>query len=98
MTLKWERHTEFFTLTLMVPRDPDGKLWPEPPPLLEALLMPCREQVVSATLLLVEAANRWAGSPRTMASRAPRAPGWPTARPRCGATSASPPRASTACR
>ncbi len=71
MTLKWERHTEFFTLTLMVPRDPDGKLWPEPPPLLEALLMPCREQVVSATLLLVEAANRWAGSPEDYGFQGP---------------------------
>lgn len=71
MVLKWERHTEFFTLTLMVPRAPDDGLWPEPPPLLEALLAPHREQIISATLVLVEAANRWAGDPEAYGFRGP---------------------------
>lgn len=71
MTLKWERHTEFFTLTLMAPRSPDDTLWPEPPPLLEALLAPHREQIISATLILVEAANRWAGDPEAYGFRDP---------------------------
>ena len=71
MTLKWERHTEFFTLTLMVPRQPDQALWPEPPPQLEALLASHREQVISATLILVEAAHRWSGSPEAYGFRDP---------------------------
>lgn len=71
MTLKWERHTEFLTLTLMVPRDLQGELWPSPPPLLRELIAPHQERVVSATLLLVEAAHRWAGSPEAYSLRYP---------------------------
>ncbi|WP_136253974.1 DUF3422 domain-containing protein [Onishia niordana] len=54
MVLKWERHTEFFTLTLLVPVQPDTKTWPAPPPLLAEIIEAHREQVINATLLRVE--------------------------------------------
>ncbi|MFO7648667.1 DUF3422 domain-containing protein [Halomonas campaniensis] len=61
LILKWERHTEFLTLTLMVPRRGEGELWPAPPEPLASLIEPHRAALISATLLLVESAHRWAG-------------------------------------
>lgn len=39
--LKWERHTEFSTLTLMVPKAPGGEPWPAPPAWLAQVVDAC---------------------------------------------------------
>ncbi|MGB8712136.1 MAG: DUF3422 domain-containing protein [Onishia taeanensis] len=54
MVLKWERHTEFFTLSLLVPRQPDTPTWPAPPAMLAEIIDAHRDQVINATLILVE--------------------------------------------
>ncbi|QTF92229.1 DUF3422 domain-containing protein [Halomonas sp. BM-2019] len=59
--LKWERHTEFLTLSLLVPRRDEGAFWPAPPEPLASLVESHRASLISATLLLVESAHRWAG-------------------------------------
>ncbi|MEO4047809.1 DUF3422 domain-containing protein [Pseudomonas sp. CAU 1711] len=62
-TLKWERHGEFFTLTLVQPRQADDPLWRAWPDDLEALLEPHRERLICATQLLVDAADNWREGP-----------------------------------
>lgn len=62
VTLKWEQHTEFFTLTVKHPAQPGGTLWPSPPALLDAFLENNAGTIVSATVLRVEASNQWAGN------------------------------------
>ncbi|KGE78896.1 DUF3422 domain-containing protein [Halomonas sp. ND22Bw] len=59
--LKWERHTEFFTLTLMVPIGDDAPLWPDPPPRLAEIAEAHHEALISATLIRVENEADWAG-------------------------------------
>lgn len=71
LTLKWERHTEFLTLTLLVPRTPEEEAWPAPPALLDALVGPHRTQLISATQVLVESPHRWAGRPADYGFRDP---------------------------
>ncbi|MDN3521899.1 DUF3422 domain-containing protein [Halomonas ramblicola] len=71
LTLKWERHTEFFTLTLLVPRRNGDALWPAPPELLTAIVEPHRERLISATLVLVESADHWAGEAEAYGFRDP---------------------------
>lgn len=61
LTLKWERHTEFFTLTLLVPKAENGERWPAPPPLLASVLEAHREALINATLVLVESEQSWLG-------------------------------------
>lgn len=60
-TLKWERHTEFFTLTLLVPKREETSAWPAPPPLLATLIEAHRETLINASLVLVESEASWAG-------------------------------------
>lgn len=60
-TLKWERHTEFFTLTLMVPRQAGDANWPPPPPALETLIADYRHLLINADQVLVVAHEHWAG-------------------------------------
>ncbi|TVM07841.1 MAG: DUF3422 domain-containing protein [Halomonas sp.] len=62
ITLKWEQHTEFFTLTVKHPARTDGPLWPSPPALLENFLEENANTIVSATVLRVEDSHQWAGS------------------------------------
>lgn len=62
ITIKWEQHTEFFTLTIKHSAKTDGDLWPSPPALLASFLEENANIVVSATVLRVEAANQWAGN------------------------------------
>jgi uncharacterized membrane-anchored protein len=64
LTLKWERHTEFVTLTLLVPRHEDDALWPAPPEPLAAIVEAHQAALINATLILVESAHRWAGDAR----------------------------------
>ncbi|RDB43595.1 DUF3422 family protein [Halomonas sp. DQ26W] len=62
MTLKWERHTEFFTLTLLVPKpSSDAAHWPTPPRLLETIVEAHREALINASLVLVESEASWVG-------------------------------------
>lgn len=61
-TLKWERHTEFFTLTLLVPRTAREPFWPAPPPALAEIVSDFRDSLINANLLLVEDEESWAGT------------------------------------
>lgn len=61
-TLKWERHTEFFTVTLMVPKQLGDTDWPPPPKLLESLLVDYRHKLINAVQVLVESGEHWAGN------------------------------------
>ncbi|MGE4534298.1 DUF3422 domain-containing protein [Halomonas sp.] len=71
LTLKWERHTEFLTLTLLAPREPEETAWPLPPPLLEALVAGHEDQLIGVTQVLVASAHRWAGSAAAYGLRDP---------------------------
>ncbi|MCY1350154.1 hypothetical protein D9M69_363810 [compost metagenome] len=62
-TLKWERHTEFFTLTLVVPRSAGGEYWPPLPATLESLVAEHRHLLINADQVLVESEADWAGDP-----------------------------------
>ncbi|MBB3139419.1 DUF3422 domain-containing protein [Halomonas organivorans] len=59
--LKWERHTEFFTLTLMVPIADGDPLWPTPPPRLAEIASNHHEALINATLIRIETEESWAG-------------------------------------
>ena len=61
-TLKWERHTEFFTLTLLVPR-PVGQSepWPAPPAPLGRIVAAHHQALINASLILVESEATWQG-------------------------------------
>ncbi|CAM3822238.1 DUF3422 domain-containing protein [Vreelandella rituensis] len=63
-TLKWERHTEFFTLTLLVPRRSDSPQWPAPPSLLADIAQMHQAELINASLILVEAEEQWEGKPK----------------------------------
>ncbi|MDN3558183.1 DUF3422 domain-containing protein [Halomonas maura] len=69
--LKWERHTEFFTLTLMVPRAADGEIWPPPPPRLAEIAEAHREALINATVILVESQASWGSDTEACGFRDP---------------------------
>ncbi|MFW6346155.1 MAG: DUF3422 domain-containing protein, partial [Halomonas sp.] len=71
LTLKWERHTEFLTLTLLAPRASEETAWPPPPPRLDALVAGHEAQLIGATQVLVASAHRWAGSAAAYGFRDP---------------------------
>ncbi|MGE8061817.1 DUF3422 domain-containing protein [Pseudomonas sp. NPDC089547] len=50
---KWERHTEFFTLTLVVPCSSTGTDWQTLPPVLAEAIAPQAAQVINAVQVLV---------------------------------------------
>ncbi|NIF28574.1 DUF3422 domain-containing protein [Pantoea sp. Tr-811] len=50
---KWERHTEFFTLTLVVPCAADNIDWQALPPVLAEAIAPQAAQVINAVQVLV---------------------------------------------
>jgi uncharacterized membrane-anchored protein len=70
-TLKWERHTEFFTLTLLVPKPALGEPWPSPPPLLAEVANLHSRALINASLILVEADASWDGDAETYGLRDP---------------------------
>ncbi|PAU77942.1 DUF3422 domain-containing protein [Halomonas salipaludis] len=70
-TLKWERHTEFFTLTLLVPRTERGEQWPSPPPLLADIAAKHSRALINASLILVEAEATWGGDAESYGFRDP---------------------------
>lgn len=53
LTLKWEQHTEFFTLTLLLPGH-DTEPWPVLPPLLSAIVAEHDESLINANLIRIE--------------------------------------------
>lgn len=59
--LKWERHAEFFTLTLMLPKQANGEFWPALPEALAALIEPYRQLIINAVQILVESEQHWEG-------------------------------------
>ena len=59
--LKWERHAEFFTLTLVQPKQAGGEFWPALPQALQALIEPHRGLIINALQILVEAEQHWQG-------------------------------------
>lgn len=69
--LKWERHTEFFTLTLLVPRLGQGELWPAPPPLLAEVVARHQQVLINASLILVESEATWGGDAEAYGFRDP---------------------------
>ncbi|QBF27586.1 DUF3422 family protein [Pseudomonas tructae] len=54
---KWERHAEFFTLTLVVPAASAELNWTTLPPALATGIEPCREQMINAVQVLVRDAE-----------------------------------------
>ncbi|MER1968360.1 DUF3422 domain-containing protein [Castellaniella sp. GW247-6E4] len=58
--LRWERHTEFLTLTLLMPgRHPSA--WPELPPVLAEITEAHGRLLINADQVRVESASDWAG-------------------------------------
>ncbi|MGJ7459248.1 DUF3422 domain-containing protein [Halomonas sp. MA07-2] len=70
-TLKWERHTEFFTVTLLVPSPDRAEPWPSPPPLLAEISAKHSRALISASLILVEAEASWGGDAEAYGFRDP---------------------------
>lgn len=62
MVLKWERHTEFSTLTLMVPKAEGSEPWAAPPSWLTKVVEAQQAALMNATLVLVESVDTWLGS------------------------------------
>ncbi|QOR40052.1 DUF3422 domain-containing protein [Billgrantia diversa] len=62
MVLKWERHTEFSTLTLMVPKAEGSEAWSTPPAWLTKVVEAQQAALMNATLVLVESVDTWRGS------------------------------------
>ncbi|NIC05717.1 DUF3422 domain-containing protein [Billgrantia bachuensis] len=62
MVLKWERHTEFSTLTLMVPKAVGSEAWCAPPTWLTKVVEAQQAALMNATLVLVENVDTWLGS------------------------------------
>jgi len=60
--LKWERHTEFLCLTLVVPRVASDDVWPPLPAPLHALIDGSEHLVIECSQILVESQEGWAGS------------------------------------
>ncbi|MGR4066844.1 DUF3422 domain-containing protein [Billgrantia sp. C5P2] len=62
VVLKWERHTEFSTLTLMAPKAEGSEAWAAPPAWLTKVVEAQRTVLINATLVLVESVDTWRGS------------------------------------
>lgn len=61
LPLKWERHAEFFTLTLVQPKQAGGEFWPALPATLQTLIEPHRALIINAVQILVESEQHWEG-------------------------------------
>ncbi|MES2820865.1 MAG: DUF3422 domain-containing protein [Pseudomonadota bacterium] len=59
--LKWERHTEFFTLTLVVPGLAEGGLCPPLPAALARIAEHHQALIINAMQIRVDAQQTWAG-------------------------------------
>lgn len=60
-SMKWERHTEFLSLTLVVPKPAGSEFWPAIPDCLASLVAGHEHLIVECTQILVEAEDNWEG-------------------------------------
>ncbi|HLD67581.1 MAG TPA: DUF3422 domain-containing protein [Pseudomonas sp.] len=59
--VKWERHTEFLSLTLVVPKSANAPLWPPLPAALQDAIAGHEHLLINATQILVESEQTWEG-------------------------------------
>ncbi|MGQ7956807.1 DUF3422 domain-containing protein [Pseudomonas sp. SP16.1] len=59
---KWERHTEFLTITMVVPKRAHAEFWPPLPESLAALIEGHEDLLIECSQMLVESAEEWEGS------------------------------------
>lgn len=71
LILKWELHTEFFTLTFLVPERDVESFWPATPESLATIIGKNQSQLISATVILVESSEDWAGGVEAYGFRDP---------------------------
>lgn len=57
LATKWERHTEFLTITMVVPGEPRAEYWPPILPQLEALISGHEHLLINSTQIRVESAQ-----------------------------------------
>lgn len=58
---KWERHTEFLSLTLVMPKPAGTEFWPALPDCLKSLIAGHEHLVVESSQILVESEESWEG-------------------------------------
>lgn len=58
---KWERHTGFLSLTMVVPKPANSKFWPAMPASLSALIASKEHLLVECSQILVESEESWEG-------------------------------------
>lgn len=68
---KWERHSEFLSLTWVVPRQADTSRWAELPQPLRGLLDAHRELIINALVILVEDEQDFSGEPASYGFKDP---------------------------
>ncbi|MEN0105840.1 MAG: DUF3422 domain-containing protein [Pseudomonas sp.] len=61
LALKWERHTEFLSLTLVMPKQAEGELWPQMPVALRNLVAGREHLILECSHILVESSATWSG-------------------------------------
>ncbi|WP_458369710.1 DUF3422 family protein [Pseudomonas fluorescens] len=71
LPFKWEWHTEFLTMTLVVPRTEAFDRWTAAPVFLEEIITQHRTLVINATQILVEEARNWLGVPQSYGFKDP---------------------------
>jgi len=71
LPFKWEWHTEFLTMTLVVPRIDAFSGWTSAPKFLEEIITQNRSLVINATQILVEDAATWLGTPQSYGFKDP---------------------------
>lgn len=59
--MKWERHTEFLSLTLLVPKSANSEFWPALPECLQTLINGQEHLIVESSQILVESEDNWEG-------------------------------------
>ena len=59
---KWERHTEFLSITMVVPKSAHSEFWPPVPRSLAALICGHEHLLVECSQILVESEEEWEGN------------------------------------
>ncbi len=59
--IKWERHTEFLSLTMVVPKSSDSEFWPALPASLATVIAGKEHLLVECSQIQVEFEDSWAG-------------------------------------
>jgi uncharacterized membrane-anchored protein len=68
---KWERHTEFLSITLVVPKSSHSEFWPPLPERLAALIRGYEGLLIECSQILVESEQEWEGSTARYGFKAP---------------------------